>query len=96
MDLYERVKRGDVDGCSIGFDIASEETDFREDGTVHWTITEINPLYEVSCCTFPAYTETNIEARQEQKDNLEKRQSEVWRANMKERLKNGTQSTDEA
>lgn len=96
MDLYERVKRGDVDGCSIGFDIASEETDFREDGSVHWTITEINPLYEVSCCTFPAYTETNIEARQEQKDNLEKRQSEVWRTQMKERVKNGTQSTDEA
>ena len=24
MNLYERVKRGDVDGCSIGFDIAEE------------------------------------------------------------------------
>ena len=39
VNLYERVKRGDVSQCSFGFDIVSEETDFREDGSVHWTIT---------------------------------------------------------
>lgn len=32
MNLYERVKRGDVDQCSFGFNIVSEETDFRDDG----------------------------------------------------------------
>jgi HK97 family phage prohead protease len=57
MNLYERVKRGDVDQCSFGFDILSEETDFRDDGSVHWTIKEVR-LYEVSVCTFPAYAET--------------------------------------
>ena len=37
MNLYERVKRGDVDQCSFGFDIL-EET-FEERGAeVHWTI----------------------------------------------------------
>ena len=29
MNLYERVKRGDVNQCSFGFNIVSEETDFR-------------------------------------------------------------------
>ena len=86
MDLYARVKRGDVDGCSIGFDIASEETEIREDGSVHWTITKVNPLYEVSACTFPAYEQTNVQARQEQRANIEKRQHEAWQAQMKERL----------
>ena len=37
MNLYERVRRGDVDQCSFGFDITAEETDYRDDGSVHWT-----------------------------------------------------------
>ena len=41
MNLYERVKRGDVDQCSFGFNIVSEETEFRDDGSIHWTITEV-------------------------------------------------------
>lgn len=95
MDLYERVKRGDVDGCSIGFDIAEEETEFLENGDVHWTIKKVMPLYEVSCCTFPAYQETNISARTEQLDEIKKREAEAWRTRMTERLKNGIKSTDE-
>lgn len=96
MDAYERVKRGDVDGCSIGFDIESERTDFLENGDVHWTIEKVMPLYEVSCCTFPAYKETNISAREKQRDEIIKREKEAWKASMKERLKNGIKNTDDA
>lgn len=81
------MKRGDVDGCSIGFDIAEEETEFLENGDVHWTIKKVNPLYEVSCCTFPAYQETNVSARTAQRDEIEKRRAEAWRTEMKARLK---------
>ena len=95
MDTYARVKRGDVDGCSIGFDIESEKTDFLDNGDVHWTIEKIMPLYEVSCCTFPAYKETNISARKEQREEIVKREREMWKAKMKERLHNGIKSTDE-
>lgn len=86
MNLYERVKRGDVDGCSIGFDIKEEETEFLENGDIHWTIKKIDPLYEVSACTFPAYQETNVSARSAQRDEIEKRRLETWRADMKARL----------
>lgn len=86
MNLYERVKRGDVDGCSIGFDIAEEETEFFENGDVHWTIKKVLPLYEVSACTFPAYEETNVSARTAQRDEFQKREAEAWRTKMKERL----------
>lgn len=89
MDLYERVKRGDVDGCSIGFDIAEEITDYHENGDVHWTIVRVDPLYEVSCCTFPAYEETNISARTAQREELRREKNEAWKKEMKERLKNG-------
>lgn len=86
MNLYSRVERGDVNQCSFGFDILSEETDFREDGTVHWTITSVK-LYEVSVCTFPAYAETSVEARREDKEQIIKRQNEVWRSEMIAKLK---------
>ena len=96
MDTYARVKRGDVDGCSIGFDIESEKTDFLDNGDVHWTIEKVMPLYEVSCCTFPAYKETNISAREKQRDEIVKREREMWKAKMKERLHNGIKSINEA
>jgi HK97 family phage prohead protease len=89
MNLYERVKRGDVDQCSIGFEIRSEDTDIREDGSIHWTIKEVDPLYEVSCCTFPAYEETNIAARSAQRDHIRERELQAWRTRQKERINHG-------
>ena len=86
MNLYERVKRGDVDQCSFGFDIVSEDTEYREDGSVHWTITDLI-LYEVSCCTFPAYEETSISARSAQADEIKKRHSQAWKEKMLNKLK---------
>lgn len=93
MNLYERVKRGDVDQCSFGFDIRSEDTDINEDGSIHWTIKAVD-LYEVSCCTFPAYQETNISAREEQRDVIKQRELTAWQERMKARLKDGIKSTD--
>lgn len=90
MNLYERVKRGDVSQCSFGFEIVREDTEVLED-TVHWTIEEVR-LYEVSCCTFPAYESTNISAREAQREEILAREASAWRAKMKERLRNGTES----
>ena len=89
MNLYERVKRGDVDQCSFGFEIVSEETEFREDESVHWTITEVN-LFEVSACTFPAYEATNISARAAQRDTIKARELAAWKETMKGVLAHGT------
>ena len=90
VNTYERVKRGDVDQCSIGFMIRSEETDFGDDGSIHWTITDVE-LIEVSVCTFPAYEETGVTARHRDADELKKRANEAWKLQMRERLnKNST------
>lgn len=86
MNLYERVKRGDVDQCSFGFEIVSEDTDIRADGSMHWTITDVN-LFEVSACTFPAYQETNIAARAQQRETLQQRELEAWKTKNMEVLK---------
>lgn len=87
MNLYERVKRGDVNQCSFGFDILDEESTISDNGDIHWTIKKVE-LYEVSCCTFPAYESTNITARSAERDRIKERQAEAWRTRMKERLKN--------
>lgn len=91
MNAYQRVQRGDVDQASFGFDIIREDTEVREDGSVHWTLQEIR-LYEISICTFPAYKETNISARAAERDDLKARDLAAWKERMKEVLNHGTQS----
>lgn len=88
MNLYERVKRGDVDQCSFGFDILDQEAEYREDGTVHWTIKSVK-LYEVSVCTFPAYEDTSVSARKKDYEDIKKRWLELWKTQMTARIKGG-------
>src|SRR5690554_2446635 len=86
VNLYERVKRGDVDQCSFGFNITSEETDWRDDGTVKWTITGIE-LHEVSVATFPAYKDTGVQARKEAVEQYRERLLAAQKTKLKERLR---------
>ena len=95
MNTYERVKRGDVSQCSIGFIVRSEETEFDANGNIHWTITDVD-LFEVSVCTFPAYEETGISARKRDAAEFEKRRAEAWRAQMHARLKNKQEENENA
>lgn len=85
MNLYARVQRGDVSGCSFGFDILDEETERREDGSTHWTIKKVK-LYEGSICTFPAYQNTQAEARREDLKTIRRREVAEWKNTMKERM----------
>lgn len=85
MNLYERVKRGDVNQCSFGFGILDEE--FEDRGTeVHWTIKKVK-LYEVSVVTFPAYDETEVSARKQDYKAIQKRKHEAWKDQTLKKLK---------
>ena len=79
VNLYERVKRGDVDQCSFGFQITEEEWEDTAEG-YRSTITGIK-LFEVSVVTFPAYEDTSVSARSKDILNFRKRK-------LKERLSN--------
>lgn len=85
LNLYARVQRGDVDQCSFGFNIIEESTEFREDGTIKWTIEKID-LHEVSIVTFPAYEATSVQARKRDFENLQNRTLEVRKKQLKEKL----------
>lgn len=84
MNLYHRVQRGDVDQCSFGFNILAE-SEVREGMKVHWTIEKVQ-LFEVSCCTFPAYAETSITARKQDYQNVIEREKQMWRSELRTRL----------
>lgn len=87
LNTYERVKRGDVDQCSFGFDILSEErTEDPITGDVHWTIKSVK-LYEVSIVTFPAYEDTGVTARKKEYEEIKRRKSEEWKNSMIKKLK---------
>lgn len=86
MNLYERVKRGDVDQCSFGFDIENEDIDYSDDGSVHWTIRKVR-LYEVSVCTFPAYESTSVSARKRDYATIQARETQAWKEKQIRRLK---------
>lgn len=95
INAYVRIARGDVDGCSFGFDVGAQEEWWDEDGVYRTKITEVNPLFEVSPCTFPAYKATSISARnKETLDEAKKRFDEAkenklkeWRKSAMTRLK---------
>lgn len=84
MNLYARVQRGDVDQCSFGFDILAE-SEVRDGMKVHWTIEKVK-LYEVSCCTFPAYAETSIQARKSDYEKVIERERQNWRSELRAKL----------
>lgn len=89
MNLYARVKRGDVNQCSFGFDILEEDMSINElTGDVHYTIKAVK-LYEVSVCTFPAYKSTGVEARAERERQAKKREFDAWKEKQKRRMKHG-------
>lgn len=86
VNIYERVKRGDVNQCSFGFSIEDEEIEYKDGIPAVWKIKKVR-LYEVSVVTFPAYEDTGVIARQRETEDIKKRQLESWRFSMLKKLK---------
>ena len=93
VNLYERVKRGDVSQCSFGFDILQEAVEYRDDGITCWHLQRVK-LYEVSVCTFPAYEETGVQARKAELAHVRQRELEAWRAEALARVKGQSPKED--
>lgn len=84
VGAYARVQRGDVIGCSFGFFPIKINTEERDDGSYLDTILDLE-IFEVSPCTFPAYPQTEIAARQKDfesqlranRETLDQRKKEI-------------------
>ena len=86
MNLYERVKRGDVSQCSFGFDILDQDVTYEDGEPTVWTIKKVR-LYEVSVVTFPAYQDTSVGVRKKDYSHLVAKRHEAWKAKALARLR---------
>ena len=87
--LYSAIQRGDITGMSFMFSVDDEEWEDLESEKPTRRIKKISSVVEVSAVTFPAYEDTEIQARN--KSELEslrqKLESEKQRAKSLERDK---------
>jgi len=90
-DLYELIRRGDIDKMSFAFSIEKDgEEKLETDSEITFTVKKIRKLYDVAAVPLPAYENTNIyarrlgevETRQEQVE-AEKRDLEIRRIKAK-------------
>ncbi|WP_143318919.1 HK97 family phage prohead protease [Clostridium sp. HBUAS56010] len=84
LDVYARVARGDITGCSFGF-YPEDETPEEDSDGVLWVINSAN-TFEVSICTFPQYDETQVQARDKAFIICQKRKLEERRKKLKRRI----------
>ena len=85
VNLYQRVRRGDVSQCSFGFDIVDQDVQYMDGEPTVWTIKKVR-LYEVSVVTFPAYQDTSVNVRRKDFDELARRKCEAWKHQALEKL----------
>lgn len=88
---YEGCKRGDFQGMSFGFVCDPEEDlsytkDTDDDGTPIWVrhVNRIRRLFDVSIVTYPAYPDTDVEARGKLSEEGRSKLSEEGRVKRKE------------
>lgn len=61
--LYSAVKRGDISGMSFMFTVDGDKWEDADSDHPTRTITNLSKVFEVSAVTFPAYSDTSINAR---------------------------------
>ena len=64
-DLYEMVKRGDINQSSFAFTIAEQDYDSEKELR---TVTKVAQLFDVAPVTYPAYAQTDVAARKKETD----------------------------
>lgn len=84
-DTYESIKRGDVDGVSFGFRMKKEEWDETDPDNVLRTISQAD-LFEISAVAFPAYPDSEVQARSQSDPYQQYKQEQEQRSKRKKLL----------
>ena len=64
--LFSAVKRGDITGMSFMFSVTDEEWEDLDSELPTRRVKSIGSVIEVSACTWPAYEQTDINARNQE------------------------------
>ena len=78
-DTLEEVRRKDITGASFAFTVAQDGDEWKRntDGTVERTINNIDKLFDISPCVYPAYPDTTVAVRSLDKLKKEMRANEA-------------------
>ncbi len=70
--LYSAIERGDMDGMSFCFFVSEENQEWeKKNGELYRYINKVDSVIEVSVVNFPAYPQTEIDARSLESDKLQ-------------------------
>jgi HK97 family phage prohead protease len=65
--VHASIKRGDVDGCSFQFNVPADGDTWEENSGIPVRTLKRVKLFELGPVVFPAYTQTSVGARAEQR-----------------------------
>ena len=79
-DLLENIRLGNITQCSFGFRYANEEGAYKDekiDGVWYRNVYKIGELYDLSAVTYPAYDDTYVNARMQERSKMEDKLKET-------------------
>ena len=79
-DLLENIRLGNITQCSFGFRYANEEGAYKDEkiGDVWYrNVYKIGELYDLSAVTYPAYDDTYVNARMQERSKMEDKLKET-------------------
>lgn len=79
-DLLENIRLGNITQCSFGFNYANEEGAYKDEkiGDVWYrNVYKIGELYDLSAVTYPAYDDTYVNARMQERSKMEDKLKET-------------------
>lgn len=104
-DLLENIRLGNITQCSFGFRYANEEGAYKDekiDDVWYRNVYKIGQLFDLSAVTYPAYDDTYVNARMQERSKMEDKlketeeiQTEVRSEEKKEDEKDSEKKSDE-
>ena len=79
-DLLENIRLGNITQCSFGFRYANEEGAYKDEkvgDTWYRNVYKIGELYDLSAVTYPAYDDTYVNARMQERSKMEDKLKET-------------------
>ena len=79
-DLLENIRLGNITQCSFGFSYANEEGAYKDekiDDVWYRNVYKIGELYDLSAVTYPAYDDTYVNARMQERSKMEDKLKET-------------------
>ena len=79
-DLLENIRSGNITQCSFGFNYANEEGAYKDEkiGDVWYrNVYKIGELFDLSAVTYPAYDDTYVNARMQERSKMEDKLKET-------------------